>query len=220
MKFTDYYAEKSCTAGRSSFITGQTPKRTGLSKVGHARRAIGRSALPRDITIAEALKALGYATGQFGKNHLGDRNEYPAVRARLRRILRQPLPSECRGGAGAPLLAEGCTAFTSAIRAARRAQMQGHRQGRPDGGAAWGRSASRPSRIPVRSPASGWRRSTTRPPPRRMDYIQRQAQANKPFFVLDEHDAHACLHACAASRCSGQQRHARQRVRRRHDRAR
>jgi arylsulfatase A-like enzyme len=74
MMFTDYYAENSCTAGRSSFITGQTPKRTGLSKVGIPGAPIGLQA--RDVTIAQALKPLGYATGQFGKNHLGDRNEY------------------------------------------------------------------------------------------------------------------------------------------------
>jgi arylsulfatase A-like enzyme len=72
--FTDYYAEQSCTAGRSSFITGQATLRTGLSKVGVPGSPIGIQA--RDITIAEALKPLGYSTGQFGKNHLGDRNEY------------------------------------------------------------------------------------------------------------------------------------------------
>ena len=72
--FTDYYAEQSCTAGRSSFITGQSVFRTGLSKVGIPGATVGLQ--PEDITIAEALKALGYATGQFGKNHLGDRNEF------------------------------------------------------------------------------------------------------------------------------------------------
>ena len=72
--FTDYYAEQSCTAGRSSFITGQATLRTGLSKVGLPAADIGLRA--EDITIAEALKPLGYATGQFGKNHLGDRNEF------------------------------------------------------------------------------------------------------------------------------------------------
>ncbi len=74
LMITDYYAEQSCTAGRSSFITGQATLRTGLSKVGIPGAAIGLQA--GDITIAEALKPLGYATGQFGKNHLGDRNEY------------------------------------------------------------------------------------------------------------------------------------------------
>jgi arylsulfatase A-like enzyme len=74
MMFTDYYAEQSCTAGRSSFITGQCTLRTGLSKVGIPGATAGLQA--RDATIAELLKPLGYATGQFGKNHLGDRNEY------------------------------------------------------------------------------------------------------------------------------------------------
>ncbi|HEY1907863.1 MAG TPA: arylsulfatase [Myxococcaceae bacterium] len=74
LMFTDYYAEQSCTAGRSSFITGQTVLRTGLSKVGLPGAKIGLQ--KEDITIAEALKPLGYATGQFGKNHLGDRNEF------------------------------------------------------------------------------------------------------------------------------------------------
>jgi arylsulfatase A-like enzyme len=72
--FTDYYAENSCTAGRSSFITGQTPLRTGLSKVGVPGAPVGLQA--GDITIAQALKPLGYNTAQFGKNHLGDRDEY------------------------------------------------------------------------------------------------------------------------------------------------
>jgi arylsulfatase len=74
MMFVDYYAEQSCTAGRSSFLTGQATLRTGLSKVGVPAAPVGLQA--RDITIAQALKPLGYATGQFGKNHLGDRNEY------------------------------------------------------------------------------------------------------------------------------------------------
>lgn len=74
MMFTDYYAEQSCTAGRSSFITGQSTLRTGLSKVGTPGASVGLQA--RDATIAELLKPLGYASGQFGKNHLGDRNEF------------------------------------------------------------------------------------------------------------------------------------------------
>src|SRR5205085_2725461 len=74
MMFTDYYAEQSCTAGRSAFITGISTVRTGLSKVGAPGATLGLQA--KDPTIAELLKPLGYATGQFGKNHLGDRNEY------------------------------------------------------------------------------------------------------------------------------------------------
>jgi arylsulfatase len=74
MIFTDYYAEQSCTAGRSSFITGQCTLRTGLSKVGVPGSPIGLQ--DRDVTMAQLLKAQGYATGQFGKNHLGDLNKY------------------------------------------------------------------------------------------------------------------------------------------------
>src|SRR5499427_3138749 len=74
MLFTDYYAEQSCTAGRSSFITGQSVFRTGLSKVGLPGADHGLRA--EDPTIAEMLKPLGYATGQFGKNHFGDRDEF------------------------------------------------------------------------------------------------------------------------------------------------
>jgi arylsulfatase len=72
--FTDYYGEQSCTAGRSAFITGQHPLRTGLLKVGMPGADIGLRA--EDPTIAELLKPLGYATGQFGKNHLGDKDEF------------------------------------------------------------------------------------------------------------------------------------------------
>lgn len=74
MMFTDYYAEQSCTAGRSSFILGQSVYRTGLSKVGLPGADEGISEL--DPTIAELLKPMGYATGQFGKNHLGDKDEH------------------------------------------------------------------------------------------------------------------------------------------------
>jgi arylsulfatase len=72
--FTDFYAEQSCTAGRSSFITGQCGLRTGNTKVGMPGAAQGIQ--NRDVTIAQLLKAQGYATAQFGKNHLGDRNEF------------------------------------------------------------------------------------------------------------------------------------------------
>jgi arylsulfatase len=74
MMFTDYYAEQSCTAGRASFITGQSGLRTGMTKVGLPGATLGLR--KEDPTIAEVLKPLGYATGQFGKNHLGDRNEF------------------------------------------------------------------------------------------------------------------------------------------------
>ncbi len=74
VRFTDYYGEQSCTAGRAAFITGQNPYRTGLTKVGFPGADIGLRA--PDPTIATALKAQGYTTGQFGKNHLGDKDEF------------------------------------------------------------------------------------------------------------------------------------------------
>jgi arylsulfatase len=74
MRFTDYYAEASCTAGRANFITGELPIRTGLTTVGQAGAPLG---MPDQApTIATVLKSMGYATGQFGKNHLGDRNQF------------------------------------------------------------------------------------------------------------------------------------------------
>lgn len=72
--FTDFYGQQSCTAGRAAFITGQSPIRTGLTKVGLPGATLGLSA--EDPSIGQFLKNLGYATGQFGKNHLGDRNEH------------------------------------------------------------------------------------------------------------------------------------------------
>jgi arylsulfatase len=74
MMFTDYYAEASCTAGRANFITGQIPLRTGLTTVGQAGADVGMP--DQSVTLATVLKSLGYATGQFGKNHLGDLNKY------------------------------------------------------------------------------------------------------------------------------------------------
>ncbi|MEZ5183120.1 MAG: arylsulfatase [Acidimicrobiales bacterium] len=78
VRFTDYYGEQSCTAGRAAFITGQNPYRTGLTKVGMPGADIGLRA--EDPTIATALKERGYRTGQFGKNHLGDRDEFLPTR--------------------------------------------------------------------------------------------------------------------------------------------
>src|SRR5262245_12440135 len=72
--FTDWYGQQSCTAGRAAFVTGQSPIRTGLTKVGLPGADIGLRA--EDPSVAEILKPLGYATGQFGKNHLGDKDEF------------------------------------------------------------------------------------------------------------------------------------------------
>ena len=72
--FTDWYGQQSCTAGRAAFVTGQSPIRTGLTKVGLPGADIGLQT--EDPSVAEVLKPLGYATGQFGKNHLGDKDEF------------------------------------------------------------------------------------------------------------------------------------------------
>ncbi len=77
-RFTDWYGQQSCTAGRAAFITGQSPIRTGLTKVGLPGADIGLDA--KDLCVAEVLKQLGYATGQFGKNHLGDKDEFLPTR--------------------------------------------------------------------------------------------------------------------------------------------
>src|SRR5499433_3177414 len=73
-RFTDWYGQQSCTAGRAAFITGQSPIRTGLTKVGLPGADIGLRA--EDPSVGDVMKSLGYSTGQFGKNHLGDRNEF------------------------------------------------------------------------------------------------------------------------------------------------
>jgi len=77
-RFTDWYGQQSCTAGRAAFITGQSPIRTGLTKVGLPGADIGLT--DKDPAVAEVLKQLGYATGQFGKNHLGDKDEFLPTR--------------------------------------------------------------------------------------------------------------------------------------------
>ncbi len=151
MMFTDSYGEQSCTAGRSSFITGQSVLRTGLSKVGIPAAPIGMN--EKILTIAAALKNQGYATGQFGKNHLGDLNQHAADQPRLRRVLRQPVPPERRGRARDARLpaGKGLPEVPREIRSARRDPFMGDRQGRPDRRCRAGaRSASRRSRIPAR----------------------------------------------------------------------
>ena len=132
MKFTDAYGEQSCTAGRASFITGQSCFRTGLSKVGVPAATVGLKA--EDPTIAELLKNEGYATGQFGKNHLGDRNEYlPTVHGfdefygNLYHLNAEEEPEMPDYPS-----AEGLPSIPQEVRPARRVAMQGKREGRSD----------------------------------------------------------------------------------------
>ena len=93
--FTDYYGEQSCTAGRSSFITGQVGLRMGNTKGGMPGAPLGLQ--KRDVTIAELLRAQGYATGQFGKNHLGDRDEFLPTNHGLHGAARQSSRPLLRG---------------------------------------------------------------------------------------------------------------------------
>ena len=128
MMFTDYYAENSCTAGRSSFITGQTPKRTGLSKVGIPGRA-GRPPGSRHHHRAGA-QAARLRDGPVRQEPSRRPRRVPADETRLRRVLRQPLSPQRRGGAGAPVLAEERHRLRQGQLAARRAQSVRRRQDR------------------------------------------------------------------------------------------
>ena len=95
--FTDVSAQQSCTAGRAAFILGQNPFRTGLLTIGVPGSKQG---ITEDMpTLAELLKPLGYTTGQFGKNHLGDRDEHLPTHGTCSTSSSQPIPPECRGGA-------------------------------------------------------------------------------------------------------------------------
>ena len=136
MRFTDSYGEQSCTAGRSSFITGQSVYRTGLSKVGVPGMDVGLQA--EDLTIAELLKPLGYATGQFGKNHLGDLNKYlPTVHGfdeffgNLYHLNAEEEPEQPNWPP-----ADDFPQLQRALRAARRHPLLGDRRGRRHRGAA------------------------------------------------------------------------------------
>ena len=183
MMFTDSYGEQSCTAGRSSFITGQSVYRTGLSKVGIPAAPVGMS--EKIVTIAALLKEQGYATGQFGKNHLGRPEPHAADQPRLRRVLRQPLPPERRGRAGDVQLPhrEGIPGVPQPVRAARRDPFLGHRQGRPEGEPRWGKVGKQ--RIQDTGPLNVKRMETCDDEfvAAAKDFIKRQHKAGKPWFV-------------------------------------
>ena len=158
MMFTDYYAEQSCTAGRASFITGQSGLRTGLTKVGLPGAALGLQ--KEDPTIAELLKPLGYATGQFGKNHLGDRNEFlPTVHGfdefygnlyHLNAEEEPELPDYPKDPAFRAKF--GPRGVLDCKASDKDDQTVDPR---------FGKVGKQVCRIPARSPRSGWRRSTT-----------------------------------------------------------
>ena len=181
MMFTDYYAENSCTAGRASFITGQTPKRTGMSKVGIPGATVGLQA--RDITIAQALKPLGYATGQFGKNHLGDRNEFlPTVHGfdeffgNLYHLNAEEEPER-------PYWPKGDEAYTSTNSPRGVLRARATDRDDPTEQPHWGRIGKQT--IEDTGPLNRKRMETIddETTAAAIDFMTRQAKANKPFFV-------------------------------------
>ena len=199
MMFTDYYAENSCTAGRSSFITGQTPKRTGLSKVGIPGAPVGLQA--RDITIARALKAHGYATGQFGKNHLGDRDEFLPTRHGFDEFFGNLYHLNAEEEPERPYWPKSDTAYVKAN--SPRGVLHTFADGKIDDTGPLNRK--RMETIDDETTAG-------------RDRVHDEAgQDRHAVLHLDELHAHARLHPRAGVH-AGPERHARQRVRRRHDR--
>ena len=138
MMFTDSYGEQSCTAGRSSFITGQSVFRTGLSKVGIPAAPIGMN--EKIVTIAAALKNQGYTTGQFGKNHLGDLNHMLPTNHGFDEFFGNlyHLNAEEEPEMYDYYPEKDFADFRKSDRAARRHPLMGDRQGRPDRAAALG----------------------------------------------------------------------------------
>ena len=178
--FTDYYAEASCTAGRANFVTGQLPIRTGLTTVGQAGATVGMPA--QAPTIATALKSMGYATGQFGKNHLGDRNEYLPTLHGFDEFFGYLYHLDAMEDPSHPQLPAGAQGQG---RAAQHAALLGDRRRRP---APWTRAGARS--------ASSGSRTRARCTPTRMKTVDDEILGetlqvhrpgahgeNKPFFV-------------------------------------
>ena len=183
MRFTDSYGEQSCTAGRSSFITGQSVYRTGLSKVGMPGMDVGLQA--EDPTIAELLKPLGYATGQFGKNHLGDLNKFlPTAHGfdeffgNLYHLNAEEEPEQPNWP-----LSRGLPAVQRAVPAPRRHPLLRERRGRPDRGGRYGRVGKQ--KIEDTGPLTKKRMETIDDEvlEHGLDFIGRQVAAGTPFFV-------------------------------------
>ena len=156
MLFTDYYAEASCTAGRANFITGELPIRTGMTTVGQAGSPLGIPA--GAVTIATALKGMGYATGQFGKNHLGDRNEFLPTVNGFDEFFGYLYHLDAMEDPSHPASA-GTKGHSWA---AQHGPFLGHRHGRCHGGATMGKIGKQKSRMPERSIPNEWRPWTTK----------------------------------------------------------
>ena len=165
MMFTDYYAEQSCTAGRASFITGQSGLRTGLTKVGLPGATLGLQ--KEDPDDRRAAQAAGLCDRTVRQEPPGRPQRVPAHGPRLRRVLRQPLPPERRGRAGTAGLPER-PGVPRQVRTARRDGLQGLGHGRPDGGSALrqGRQAGVQGHRPADQEADGDDRRRHRQPGR------------------------------------------------------
>ena len=180
MLFTDSYGEQSCTAGRSSFITGQSVLRTGLSKVGIPAAPIGMN--DKIVTIAGAAQGAGLRDRPVRQEPPGRPQQHAAHQPRLRRVLRQPLSPQCRGRAGDGQLSEG-SEVPRALRAARRDPFLGHRQGRHDRQPRWGKVGKQ--KIEDTGPLTKKRMETCDDEfvAAATDFIKRQEKAGKPWFV-------------------------------------
>ena len=199
MLFTDSYGEQSCTAGRSSFITGQSVYRTGLSKVGIPAAPIGM--YEKLVTIAALLKEQGYATGQFGKNHLGDLNHmlptnhgFDEFFGNLYHLNAEEEP-EMDNYPKDPR-------FRETFGPARRDPFLGHGQGRQDGPAALGqgRQAEDQGHRPAHQEAHGDLRRRVR---RRGQGLHQAAEQGRQAVVrVAQHHAHAPVHAHQEARAS------------------
>src|SRR3954470_9339776 len=177
MLFTDYYGENSCTAGRSTFITGQVCLRTGLCKVGIPGATVGLQ--DRDITIAQALKPLGYATGQFGKNHLGDRDEYLPTKHGFDEFFGNLYHLNAEEEPERPYYPKNDTAWVKAN------SPRGVLKASADG------------KIEDTGPLNRKRMETVddETTAAAIDFMQRQARANKPFFTwMNTTRMHAFTH--------------------------
>ena len=187
--FTDYYGQQSCTAGRAAFITGQTPFRTGLLKVGMPAAKQGLQ--DSDPTLAELLKPLGYATAQIGKNHLGDRNEYlPTVHGfdEFHGILYHLNAMEEPYDSDYPKQPNFHTMFGPRNIIDTKATTVDD----PTTDPRWGRVGKQtiadggplpPARTWTRRPRSTWKTSTKILVRRSCDFIDRSVKAGKPFFL-------------------------------------
>ena len=183
MIFTDYYGEQSCTAGRAAFITGQSVFRTGLSKVGMPGCHVGHAGRrPDHRRAAQAARLRHRPVRQEPPRRPG---RAPADDARLRRVLRQSLPPQCRGGAGAARLSDGerLSRIQEELRPARRAALLGRRQ----------RQAEDREHRPADQEAHG-DRATTNSWPRPWTFITEPAQGGQAVLCLVQHHAHALPH--------------------------